>query len=53
MFWKPGLAEAVRELASMAKPGDVVLLSPATSSFDLFSDYKARGICFQETVREL
>jgi UDP-N-acetylmuramoylalanine--D-glutamate ligase len=48
------LAEAVREAASMAGPGSVVLLSPAFTSFDMFSDYEDRGRQFKATVqREL
>lgn len=33
-----------------AQPNDIILLSPAGSSFDLFLDYKARGKCFQALV---
>lgn len=41
-------------LASIkAEPGDIVLLSPACSSFDQFRDYKERGDKFQELVRQL
>jgi UDP-N-acetylmuramoylalanine--D-glutamate ligase len=48
------LGEAVREAASMASPGSVVLLSPAFTSFDMFSDYEDRGRQFKATVhREL
>jgi UDP-N-acetylmuramoylalanine--D-glutamate ligase len=39
--------EAVRAAASLAVPGDVVLLSPATASFDMFTDYAARGDAFR------
>ncbi|MDY6854342.1 MAG: UDP-N-acetylmuramoyl-L-alanine--D-glutamate ligase [Thermodesulfobacteriota bacterium] len=47
------LQEAV-ELAWLASsPGDIVLLSPACSSFDMFSDYKERGKIFKATVSEL
>ncbi len=50
----PGrLERAVSVAASRAKPGDVVLLSPACSSFDQFRDYKERGDLFQRLVREL
>ena len=38
--------------ASEARAGECVLLSPATSSFDLFANYKERGQVFQKTVRE-
>jgi UDP-N-acetylmuramoylalanine--D-glutamate ligase len=38
---------------SLAHPGDVVLLSPACASFDMYRDYAHRGQDFQELVREL
>ena len=44
------LTEAVRRAASMAKPGSVVLLSPAFTSFDMFRDYEDRGRQFKATV---
>lgn len=47
------LEEAVPLAASKAKAGDVVLLSPACSSFDQFKDYKERGETFQRLVKEL
>ena len=34
-----------------AKPGDVVLLSPACSSYDMFDNYEQRGRIFKEMVR--
>jgi UDP-N-acetylmuramoylalanine--D-glutamate ligase len=36
-----------------AAPGEVVLLSPACSSFDMFQDYAERGRVFQHAVRSL
>ena len=45
--------EAVRAGASLAQPGDAVLLSPACSSFDMFRDYKHRGDEFVRAVRAL
>jgi UDP-N-acetylmuramoylalanine--D-glutamate ligase len=42
--------EAVQWAASIAQPGDVVLLSPACASFDLFKNYKHRGNMFKEAV---
>ncbi len=47
LSWSPTLRQAVEKLYAKAAPGEVVLLSPATSSFDLYSDYKARGRDFQ------
>lgn len=45
--------EAVREAFSLASPGDVVLLSPACASFDLFKNYEDRGNQFKEAVRAM
>jgi UDP-N-acetylmuramoylalanine--D-glutamate ligase len=44
---------AVREAFEYAEPGDVVLLSPALSSFNLFRDYAARGEAFRQAVQKL
>jgi len=47
------LAEAVRDAAAAAEPGDTVLLSPACASFDQFKDFEARGDAFVAAVEEL
>ena len=47
------LAEAVKLSRQMAKKGDVVLLSPACASFDMFRDYEDRGRQFKKIVMEL
>jgi UDP-N-acetylmuramoylalanine--D-glutamate ligase len=47
------MGEAVRRAAQLAAPGDVVLLSPACASFDLFRDYEHRGDVFVQEVRAL
>jgi len=47
------LEEAVLLAFQTARKGEVVLLSPACSSFDMFKDYKERGEVFKETVYHL
>ena len=47
------LGAAVRSAAAQAKPGEVVLLSPACASFDQFKDYEARGQAFRDAVSAL
>jgi hypothetical protein len=47
------LESAVREAFQRARPGDVVLLAPACSSFDQFQDYEHRGRVFKELVERL
>lgn len=47
------MQEAVRQAAEKASSGDVVLLSPACASFDMFKDYADRGDQFKSFVRGL
>jgi UDP-N-acetylmuramoylalanine--D-glutamate ligase len=47
------LESAVQEAFQCARPGDVVLLAPACSSFDQFQDYEHRGRVFKELVERL
>jgi UDP-N-acetylmuramoylalanine--D-glutamate ligase len=44
------IEDAVAKAALLAQPGDVVLLSPACASFDLYSGFEARGEAFREAV---
>jgi UDP-N-acetylmuramoylalanine--D-glutamate ligase len=44
------LERAVAHARSLAKPGDVVLLSPAAASFDQYADFEARGEHFRRIV---
>jgi len=45
--------EAVKASFHLASKGDVVLLSPACASFDLFNNYEDRGKQFKNAVKEL
>ena len=47
------ISEAVNSAYKISKPGDVVLLSPACASFDLFKNYEDRGNQFKDQVRKL
>jgi len=47
------LDAAVRMAAAAARPGEVVLLSPAAASFDQFRDFEARGDAFRAAVEAL
>ena len=47
------MTEAVQVAYKQAAPGNVVLLSPANASFDMYTDYKARGVDFKAAVNRL
>ena len=47
------LQDAVRLARQVAQPGDVVLFSPGTSSFDMFKNYADRGDQFRNLVKSL
>lgn len=51
--WAGDLKSAVRMAFARAIPGDVVLLSPACSSYDQFHDFEERGRAFKEFVNQL
>ena len=47
------LPDAVERAHAIAQPGEVVLFSPGTSSFDMFKSYADRGDQFRSLVRAL
>lgn len=47
------MCDAIQQAMAAARPGDVVLLSPACASFDQFRDYEARGDNFRQIVQTL
>jgi UDP-N-acetylmuramoylalanine--D-glutamate ligase len=44
---------AVKKAFSLAKTGDVIIMSPASTSFDLFKNFEERGKYFKEIVMQL
>ncbi|WP_430008996.1 UDP-N-acetylmuramoyl-L-alanine--D-glutamate ligase [Methylophaga lonarensis] len=53
IHYAANMQDAVEKAASVAHQGDVVLLSPACASFDMFKGYEDRGTQFEQAVREL
>lgn len=51
--WHETMEPAVRFASANAKSGDVVLLAPATSSYDLYKNYEQRGEDFKQIVGKL
>jgi UDP-N-acetylmuramoylalanine--D-glutamate ligase len=47
------MPEVVRVAATIARPGDTVLLAPAAASYDMFAGYGARGDAFAAAARAL
>jgi UDP-N-acetylmuramoylalanine--D-glutamate ligase len=47
------MVEAIRQAIEAARPGEIVMLSPACASFDQFRDYEARGDAFRQIVEAL
>ncbi len=53
MHHLPNLAEAVHMAASLATAGDVVIMSPASASFDCYKNFEERGEAFMKLVHAL
>jgi UDP-N-acetylmuramoylalanine-D-glutamate ligase len=51
--WHETMEPAVRFVSANAQSGDVVLLAPATSSYDLYRNYEERGEDFKQIVGKL
>jgi UDP-N-acetylmuramoylalanine--D-glutamate ligase len=47
------MSEIVKKAYEVSKKGSVVILSPASASFDMFENYKDRGNQFKEAVKKL
>lgn len=47
------MEQIVRRASSVAEDGDTVILSPGTSSFDMFKNFEDRGLQFKEAVSKL
>ena len=47
------MPECVRKAATIAKPGQKVLLSPACASWDMYANFEQRGRHFKQCVKEL
>ena len=50
---KPKMKQIVKKCLELTPKGGVVVLSPATASFDMFPNYKERGNQFKKEVNKL
>jgi len=53
VFHAESMEDAVIKAGSIARAGDVVLLSPACASFDMYSSFEERGEDFRQAVKDL
>lgn len=52
-YYADSMSAAVKQAQVLAEPGDIVLLSPACASFDMFASFTARGDAFCDAVLAL
>ena len=50
---KFGIIETIVTAKKVTKPGEIVLLSPASASFDMFKNFADKGNKFKELVNKL
>ena len=50
---KPSMEDVIMSSAKEAREGEIVLLSPACASFDMYNNYEHRGKVFKEAVNKL
>ena len=53
IFRVSDMKEAVKTAYKLAQSGDVVLLSPACASWDMYPNFEARGLDFKENIYNL
>jgi len=51
-FYADNMSDAVKKSFNIAEPKNVILLSPACASFDMYKNYKQRGRDFKENVKQ-
>ena len=51
-YYEKTLKDAVNKAFEISEPGDIILPSPSTSSFDEFKGYEERGRIFKQYVNE-
>jgi UDP-N-acetylmuramoylalanine--D-glutamate ligase len=53
VFHCASLEEAVKTALDSAAENDIIILSPASASFDLFKNFEERGLAFKQIVNNL
>ncbi|NJO01010.1 MAG: hypothetical protein HC880_04330 [Bacteroidia bacterium] len=53
IYQTDNMRDAVEQAFELSRSGDIILLSPACASFDLFKNYEDRGDQFKKAVNKL